>query len=91
MQSADSILKVNLRKDSIFAHDVVEYQPSDSVFILVKKNTLMYFNKYGITPDMSLGRFIHEAEKYLQSARIKLADFSNDPNAQAERNCRRRL
>jgi len=81
MQSADSILKVNLQKDSIFAHDVMEYQPSDSIFILVKKNTLMYFNKYGITPDMSLGRFIHEAEKYLQSARIKLADFSNDPNA----------
>ena len=81
MKTADSILKVNLRKDSIFAHDVVEYQPSDSIFILVKKNTLMYFNKYGITPDMSLGRFILEAEKYLQSARIKLADFSNDPNA----------
>lgn len=81
MKSADSILKVNLRKDSIFAHDVMEYQPSDSIFILVKKNTLMYFNKYGITPDMSLGRFIHEAEKYLQSTRIKLADFSNDPNA----------
>ncbi len=81
MRSADSILKANLRKDSIFAHDVVEYQPTDSMFILVKKNTLMYFNKYGITPDMSLGRFIHEAEKYLQSARIKLADFSNDPNA----------
>jgi subtilisin family serine protease len=81
MRSADSILKTNLRKDSIFAQDVVEYQPSDSIFILVKKNTLTYFNKYGITPDMSLGRFIHEAEKYLQSARIKLADFSNDPNA----------
>jgi cell wall-associated protease len=81
MRSADSILKANLHKDSIFAHDVLEYQPSDSVFGLVKKNTLMYFNKYGITADMSLGRFILEAEKYLQSARIKLADFTNDPNA----------
>jgi cell wall-associated protease len=81
MRSADSILKANLRKDSIFARDVLDYQPSDSIFILVKKNTLAYFNKYGITPDMSLGTFIHEAEKYLQSARIKLADFSNDPNA----------
>jgi cell wall-associated protease len=81
MRSADSILKSTLRKDSIFARDVTEYQPSDSIFASVKKNTLMYFNKYGITPDMSLGRFIHEADKYLQSARIKLADFSNDPNA----------
>jgi cell wall-associated protease len=81
MQSADSILKANLKKDSIFARDVMDYQPPDSAFDLVKKNTLMYFSKYGITPDMSLGRFIHEADKYLQSARIKLADFSNDPNA----------
>jgi subtilisin family serine protease len=81
MKSADSILKINLQKDSIFVRDVVEYQPKDSVFILVKKNALMYFNKYGITPDMSLGRFIDEAEKYLQSARIKLTDFSGDPNA----------
>ena len=81
MRSADSILKASLQKDSIFASDVTEYQPPDSVFAAVKKNTLMYFNKYGITPDMSLGRFIGEAEKYLHSARIKLADFSNDPNA----------
>src|SRR5947208_5135857 len=72
MRTADSILKANLRKDSIFAQDVRDYQPTDSVFMNVKKNTLTYFNKYGITPDMSLGAFIHEAEKYLQSARIKL-------------------
>ncbi|HEY2347709.1 MAG TPA: S8 family peptidase, partial [Puia sp.] len=81
MKSDDSLLRSNLKKDSIFAHDVVEYHPSDSAFDLVKKNTLMYFNKYGITPDMSLGRFILEAEKYLQSARIKLADYTIDPNA----------
>jgi subtilisin family serine protease len=81
MRSADSILRSNLKKDSIFVHDVAEYQPSDSAFGLVKKNTLMYFNKYGISPDMSLGSFILEAEKYLQSAQIKLADYTNDPNA----------
>jgi cell wall-associated protease len=82
MRLADSILKSNLGKDSVYARDVMEYQPADPAFSQVKKNTLMYFSKYGITPDMSLGRFIHEAEKYLQSSRYKIKDFSNDPNAQ---------
>ena len=31
---------------------------------------------------MSLGRFIHEADKYLQSSRVKLKYFSGDPDAQ---------
>jgi len=82
MRMADSILKKNLAKDSVYARDVMEYQPSDTAFTLVKKNTLMYFSKYGITPDMSLGRFIDEAEKYLNSSKYKIKDISNDPNAQ---------
>jgi cell wall-associated protease len=82
MRYADSILKINLRKDSIYARDVMNYLPTDSSFVPVKKNTLLYFSKYGITPDMSLGRFIHEAEKYLQSSRVKLKYFSGDPDAQ---------
>ncbi|HEY8733889.1 MAG TPA: S8 family serine peptidase, partial [Puia sp.] len=81
MRTADSILQINLHKDSIYARDVMNYQPADSAFFMVRKNTLLYFTKYGITPDMSLGRFIHEANKYLQSARVKLTGFSNDPNA----------
>ena len=81
MQSADSLLKSRLGKDSIYVHDVLEFEPTDSAFSTVKKNTLLYFKKYGISPDMSLGKFIAEAEKYLESSRYKLADFSNDPNA----------
>ena len=72
MRKADSILKSGLHKDPIYIHDIMDYQPSDSALIQVKKNTLMYFRKYGITPDMSLGRFITEAEEYLESSRIKL-------------------
>jgi len=82
MRSADSILKITLHKDSVFVRDVMNYQPTDSSFVSVKKNTLLYFSKYGITPDMSLGRFIHEADKYLQSSRVKLKYFSGDPDAQ---------
>jgi cell wall-associated protease len=82
MRVADSILKINLHTDSVFARDVVNYQPGDSVFVSMKRNTLLYFSKYGITPDMSLGRFIQEAEKYLKSAGIKLRNFSTDPDAQ---------
>jgi cell wall-associated protease len=81
MRSADSLLKTRLGKDPIYVHDVMEFEPTDSAFSTVKKNTLLYFRKYGISPDMSLGKFIIEAEKYLQSSRFKLADFSNDPNA----------
>lgn len=82
MRKADSILKSGLHKDPIYIHDITDYQPSDSALIQVKKNTLMYFRKYGITPDMSLGRFITEAEEYLESSRIKLKQLSADPNAQ---------
>jgi cell wall-associated protease len=82
MQKADSILKFNLHKDSVYAGDVIEYEPTDSTFALLKKNTLLYFRKYGIMPDMSLGRFIQEAEQYLNNSKIKLKDFSRDPNAQ---------
>ncbi|HEY4936586.1 MAG TPA: S8 family peptidase [Puia sp.] len=81
MRAADSILKTNLHKDSIYARDLTGYKPTDSAFSLVKKNTLMYFRKYDIMPDMSLGRFIREADQYLVSSRNKLKNFSNDPNA----------
>jgi cell wall-associated protease len=81
MQSADSMLKANLHKDSIYARDVIDYQPSDSAFAKLKRNTLMYFRRYGITPDMSLGRFISEAEKYQRISKEKLKYFSGDPNA----------
>jgi len=82
MRKADSILKYSLHKDPIYAHDITDYQPSDSALIQVKKNTLMYFRKYGITPDMSLGQFITEADEYLESSRVKLKNLSADPNEQ---------
>ena len=82
MEVADSLLMENLHKDSIFVRDVMDYEPSDSAFALLKRNSLMYFRKYGITPDMSLGVFVQEGEKYLQSARRKLDDYSRDPDAQ---------
>jgi subtilisin family serine protease len=82
MRKADSILKSGLHKDSIYARDLSNYQPADSALSLIKKNTLMYFRKYGITPDMSLGRFIREADEYLESSKVKLSNFSRDPNAQ---------
>ncbi len=81
MRAADSILKSNLHKDSVYVRDVMDYQPADSAFALVKRNTLMYFRKYGIMPDMSLGWFIREADQYQQSSRIKLKNLSEDPNA----------
>ena len=82
MRKADSILKSLLHKDLIYARDIADYQPSDSALILVRKNTLMYFRKYGITPDMSLGQFIMEADEYLESSRIKWKQLSADPNAE---------
>jgi subtilisin family serine protease len=82
MRKADSILRSGLHKDPIYIRDVMDYQPSDTASIQVKKNTLMYFRKYGITPDMSLGQFITEADQYLESSRIKLKQLSADPNAQ---------
>ena len=81
MRTADSIFKINLHKDSVYAHDVAEFQPQDSAYAFLKKNTLMYFKKYGITSEMSLGSFIREAESYLQISREKLKYFSGDPNA----------
>jgi cell wall-associated protease len=81
MRSADSILKKRLYKDSIFAGDVIDFQPSDSSLSQLKKNALMYFRKYGITPDMSLGTFIRQAEEYLQISTQELKYFSGDPNA----------
>ena len=81
MHTADSLLKIILHKDSVYAGDVMDFQTTDSSFRVVKKNTLMYFRKYGITPDMSLGKFIKEAEIYLQSSRFKLEDFSKNPDA----------
>ena len=80
MRSADSILKISLHKDSIYIRDVLIYQPTDSLFSQAKNSSMMYFRKYGITPDMSLGRFIGEAEEYLQMSRNELRVFSGDPN-----------
>jgi len=82
MQSADSVLKISMHKDSIYARDLYAYQPTDSNTAMVKKNTLQYFKKYGITADMSLGRFIQEAIKYQKTSGNNLLFFSGDPNAQ---------
>jgi len=84
MLKADSILKLTLHKDSIYARDLSNYQPTDTASIQLKKNTLMYFRKYNITPDMSLGRFILEANEYLESSKTKLSNFSRDPNMQRQ-------
>ncbi len=82
MRSADSLLKSALHKDSIYARDLIVYHPQDSLLIQMKNNSLIYFKKYGLTTDMPLGRFVSEANNYLQNARIKLQIFSGDPDAQ---------
>ncbi|HXB29335.1 MAG TPA: S8 family peptidase [Puia sp.] len=81
MRAADSIFKLNLHKDSVYARDVAKFQTQDSALILLKKNTLMYFKKYGVMSEMPLGGFIKEADSYLQISREKLKYFSGDPNA----------
>ncbi len=81
MRMADSIFRLKLHRDSVFARDVANFQSSDSSLILLKKNTLMYFKKYGIMPEMSLGSFIAEADDYLQDSREKLKYFTGDPNS----------
>jgi cell wall-associated protease len=82
MRNSDSIFKINLHKDSIYYIDVANYQPTDSASAALKKNTLMYFKRYGITPEMTLGSFTIQAEEYFQTSRQKLKYFSGDPNAQ---------
>ncbi len=81
MRMADSIFRFTLHKDSVFARDVANFQSADSSLILLKKNTLMYFKKYGIMSEMPLGSFILEADDYLQDSRQKLKYFTGDPNS----------
>lgn len=81
MRTADSIFKLNLHKDSVYARDVAKFQTKDSALVILKKNTLMYFKKYGVMSEMPLGSFIREADSYLQISREKLKYFSGDPNA----------
>jgi cell wall-associated protease len=81
MRAADSIFKLNFHKDSVYARDVAKFQPQDSASAVLKKNTLMYFKKYGVMSEMPLGSFIREADSYLQISREKLKYFSGDPNA----------
>jgi cell wall-associated protease len=80
MRAADSIFKINLHKDSVYARDVAKFQTQDSALVLLKKNTLMYFKKYGVMSEMPLGGFIREADSYLQISKQKLKYFSGDPN-----------
>lgn len=81
MRAADSIFKLTLHKDSVFARDVAKFQTQDSALAILKKNTLMYFKKYGVMSEMPLGSFIREADSYLQISSQKLKYFSGDPNA----------
>jgi cell wall-associated protease len=81
MRKADSIFRLTLHKDSVFARDVANFQPTDSSLILLKKSTLMYFKKYGIMSEMTLGSFILEADDYLRDSRQKLKYFAGDPNS----------
>jgi subtilisin family serine protease len=82
MQFADSLLRAALQKDSVYVNDIKDLQTVDSVVWEAKKNALQYFRKYGISSDMPLGKFIQEAEKYLEGAKLELNSFSGDPDAQ---------
>src|SRR5665213_694362 len=81
MEATDSILKTALHKDSVYARDLEKMEPSDSVTGVARKNGLQYFRKYWITPEMTLEKFIGEAEKYLVGAKLALKSYSDDPNA----------
>jgi cell wall-associated protease len=81
MQTADSIFKIWLDKDSVYARDVMEFEPADSSSAVMKKNTLMFFRKNGIATDMSLGWFIREAKDYQKISLELMKNFSGDPNA----------
>ncbi|MEO6961082.1 MAG: S8 family peptidase [Puia sp.] len=81
IEATDSILKTALHKDSIYARDLEKMEPSDSVTGVARKNGLQYFRKYWITPEMTLEKFIGEAEKYLVGAKLALNSYSDDPNA----------
>jgi len=82
MQFTDSLLRAVLQKDSLYVSDIKKLQSPDSLVSEERKNGLQYFRKYGIASDMSLGKFILEAEKYLEGAKQELNSFSVDPNAQ---------
>lgn len=81
MRMTDSLLRTALNKRSVFSGDLDELESPDSVILQAKKNALQYFRKYGISSDMALGKFIREAEKYLESAKLQMNSFSDDPNA----------
>jgi subtilisin family serine protease len=82
MQFTDSLLRAVLQKDSLYVSDIKKLRSPDSLVSEARKNGLQYFRKYGIAFDMPLGKFILEAEKYLDGARQELNSFSVDPNAQ---------
>ncbi|HVU85025.1 MAG TPA: S8 family serine peptidase, partial [Puia sp.] len=82
MQFTDSLLRSVLQKDSVYVKDLKDLQTMDSVVWQARENALQYFRKYGISSDMPLGKFIREAEKYLEGAKLELNSFSGDPNAQ---------
>jgi cell wall-associated protease len=82
MQFTDSILKAALNKKEVYVKDLKKLQTTDSVVWEARKNGLKYFRKYGISADMTLGKFIREAGKYLEGAKLEMNSFSGDPNAQ---------
>jgi cell wall-associated protease len=84
MQACDSLLRQALKKDSVYSKDLETWTGQDSVTETARKNALKYFKRYWITPDMALGKFIAEAEKYLIEARMALDSYSADPNARRE-------
>ncbi|HEY4154606.1 MAG TPA: S8 family peptidase [Puia sp.] len=81
MRFTDSLLRAVLHKDSVNAWDLEALVPKDSLVRQAKKSGLKYFRRYGISSDMPLGKFIVEAGKYLESAKLVLNSFSEDPNA----------
>ncbi len=81
MRATDSVLKIALHKDSVYARDLEELETTDSATELAKRSGLLYFKRYWIAPDMALGKFIREAMRYLVGARLELKSFSDDPNA----------
>ncbi len=78
---ADSLLRVSVRRDSMSLHDFEEIRSEDTLVRQAKQNAVSYYKKYGISHEMPLSRFLEEGTKYLDSEKVKLENFSKDPDA----------
>jgi len=81
INSTDSIIKSETKKEGMTGKDIIAFQPMDSVSAVAKKNAIEYYARYKWSDSTTLSDHIKTGSILIKNQQERLEIFDKDPNA----------